>query len=649
MIRASFRLALAAFGFGIVMFGSAAPSRADAPHVAYDISMTNPTAHVFRIAMNVSDLSRASSTVRMPIWIPGYYGDDQYGRNVLTFSATDSAGRDLSYHRDGQSAYVIDTAGIASVTLRYQLYANRRADIGTQLSAERALFNGPETLMYLQDDDGYPAPGPVTLTLHGPPGWKVESGLLAMQTGTDEYTAPSYDVLVDCPTILSPHLTVASFTVNSVPYHLVIDGAGTFDVNKLSPIAKRIIASEVKMMGHAAYKEYWAILLAGDGGGMEHLNSTLSGMRAFGWEKPHDPSEGDFSASSWNYFALVLAHEHFHSWNVKRVRPAVLGPFRYDQEVHTRRLDVAEGFTEYYTYVHALRAGFTTPNATWAVFADDIDTEENAPGRKLFSLGDLSWNTWWDNDDPYIPAGDYYDGAALMTLMLDLKIRHDTNDAHSIDDVMRYLFADWESKSTNQFQSAGGTYADDALPSVIERATGDAQAASLFHTWWDTTTLPDWNAYLRFAGLQLFKTMPKTGTATLDADWREVGAPNGVGYQPRGDKLDYGYPTVEPDVVMFSRVLPGGAAERSGIQTFDVLQSLDGLGVTRDNLPGIIAAHKPGDRLSATVLRDRRTVRLTLTLGQDRHPTYAISVRHDATAAEKQLLKDFEAGIPFGK
>jgi predicted metalloprotease with PDZ domain len=382
---------------------------------------------------------------------------------------------------------------------------------------------------------------------------------------------------------------------------------------------------------------------------MEHLNSTLLGMRAFGYEKPHDSSDASFDASSWNYFALVLAHEHFHSWNVKRIRPAVLGPFRYDQEVHTRRLDVAEGFTEYYTFVHPLRSGFSTPDATWAVFADDIDTEENSPGRKLFSLGDLSWNTWWDNDDSYIPGGDYYDGAAVMALMLDLKIRHDTNDAHSIDDVMRYLFADWESKATNQFQSTGGTYADDALPSIIVKATGDAQAATLFHTWWDTTTLPDWNAYLQFAGLQLVKTMPKPGTATLDADWREVGAPAGVGYQPRGGKLNYGYPTVDPDAVMLTQVLPGGAAERSGIQAFDVLQSLDGLGVTRDGLPSIIAAHKPGDRLAAIVLRDRRTVMLTLTLGQDREPTYAIFARHDATAAEKQLLKDYEAGIPFGK
>lgn len=648
-MRPFLRFALAAFIVPAALIASHVPARADSPHVAYVIDMTKPADHVFHVTMRVSGVARPSSTIRMPIWIPGYYSDDQYGRNVLAFDAADANGHPIVWQRDGQSAYHLDTAGVSGFTVRYDLYANRRADIGTQLSTERALFNGAETLMYLQNDDGYPAPGPVTISVHGPTGWQMESGLLAMRSGPDEFTAPSYDVLVDCPTILSPQLHVASFTVNNVPYHVVVEGAGSYDVEKLAPIARQIISSEVKMMGHAGYKEYWAIFLAGGGGGMEHLNSTLSGISSFGWERPHDSSNGSFGGSNWNYFALVLAHEHFHSWNVKRIRPAVLGPFRYDQEVHTRRLDVAEGFTEYYTYVHGMRSGFSTAPATWDQFAGDIDTEENSPGRRLFSLGDLSWNTWWGSDDPYVPGGDYYDGAAVMAFMLDLKIRHDTNNAHSLDDVLRYLFADWESKSSDQFQSTGGTYADDALPSIIEKATGDAQAASLFHTWWDTTTLPDWNTYLQYAGLKLVKTMPKAGTPSLDADWSEIGAPAGVGYRPRGGKLTYGYPTSNPDVVMFTRVLPDGAASRSGIQQFDVLQSLGGLGVTQVSLPSILAMHRPGDRVPAEVLRDGLTISLTVTLGQDREPAYAISPRKDATAAETQLLKDYEAGEPFGK
>ncbi|HEY5094124.1 MAG TPA: hypothetical protein VII69_03300 [Candidatus Eremiobacteraceae bacterium] len=648
-MRSFSRFVFATFIVQVAIVVACIPALADSAHVAYDISLTNPTDHIFHVTMRVSDLARPSSTVRMPIWIPGYYSDDQYGRNVLTFDASDANGHAIQWRRDGQSAYHLDTTGVGGFTVHYDLYANRRADIGTQLSAERALFNGAESLMYLQNDDGYPAPGPVSLAVHGPAGWQLESGLLAMRTGPDEYTAPSYDVLVDCPTILSPHLNVATFTVNDVPYHLVVEGVGNYDVNKLAPIARQIIGSEVKMMGHAGYKEYWAIFLAGGGGGMEHLNSTLSGISAFGWEKPHDSTNGAFGGSNWNYFALVLAHEHFHSWNVKRIRPVVLGPFRYDQEVHTRRLDVAEGFTEYYTYVHGLRSGFSAAPATWEQFADDIDTEENSPGRRLFSLGDLSWNTWWSSDDPYIPGGDYYDGAAVMAFMLDLKIRHDTNNVHSLDDVLRYLFADWEAKSLNQFQSTGGTYADDALPSIIEKATGDSDAASFFHTWWDTTTLPDWNTYLQYAGLKLVKTMPKSGTASLDADWAEIGAPAGVGYRPRAGKLNYGYPTLNPDVVMFTRVLPGGAADRSGLQQFDVLQNLGGLGVTQASLPSILAMHRPGDRLPATVLRDGRTVSLTVTLGQDREPSYAISPRKDATAAQTQLLKEYESGEPFGK
>ena len=635
---------VAAFAF----FALSSRALADSPRVRYELTTSDPAAHIFHVTMHVSDLGRPVSVVRMPIWIPGAYSDDQFGRNVLRFSATDPAGKSIAFTRDGESAYRLDTSGVSAVDVAYDLYANRRADVGTQLTTERALFNGAETFMYLQDDNGYPAPGDVSLTIHQPAGWSMESGLLAMRTSADTFTAPSYDVLVDCPTLIAPHFNISSFDVNGIPYHLVVDGVGTYDVNKIAQTLKPIVETEVKLMGGAAYKEYWILLLGGSGGGMEHLNSTLSGIPAYGWDQPHDRNDGSFRGSAWNYAALVVAHEHFHSWNVKRIRPAVLGPFRYDEEVHTRRLDVAEGFTEYYTFVAPLRAKFSTPQGTWDVFAGDIDTEDNSPGRKLFSLGDLSWNTWWDNDDPYVPGGDYYDGAAVMALMLDLKIRHDTNDAHSLDDVMRYLYADWRSKALDQFRSPGGTYADDALPSIIENATGDSDAGALFHTWWDTTALPDWNTYLGYAGLHLTRTMPKPGVATLDADWSEVGAPTGVGFRPRGS-MTYGYPMVNPDVVMFTRVKPGGAAERSGIEQFDVMQSLGGLAVTQQSLPGILASHHAVDRLAATVLREGRVISLDITLGQDRDPKYAIAPVKNPTAAQTQLLKDYEIGVPFGK
>jgi len=211
---------------------------------------------------------------------------------------------------------------------------------------------------------------------------------------------------------------------------------------------------------------------------------------------------------------------------------------------------------------------------------------------------------------------------------------------------MRYLFNDWEQKALNPFMSPGGTYADDALPSIVEKATGDAEAGALFHTWWDSTTLPDWNVYLQYAGLKLVKTMPKAGAASLDADWAEIGSPMGVGFRPRAGR-SYGIPTINPDEVMFFRVKDGGAAEQAGIEQYDVLQSFDGLAVTQQDLPSLLATHRAGDRVQLTILRDGRVFPLWITLAQDTEPAYAIQARSDATAAEKQLLADYEQGIPF--
>lgn len=640
---------LAALSGIALSYGAMNPARADSPSVSYELAMPRPADHVFTVALKIRGLARNETVLQMPIWIPGYYANAQYGRNILRFEAHDASGRALAFRQQGQSTRIIDTAGISSLTASYDLYANRPADVGTQLAMQRAEINGAGAYMYLKNQDGYPAPGSVSLTIHRPRGWDMVSGLLAMRTGDDVYTAPSYDVLADCPTELAPHFEKSDFSVNGILYHLSVDGAGTYDMKALTSVAKSVVASEVKMMGRPGYKEYWAMFETVDLGGMEHLNSSISGLPAFGWEKTRSRDDADWDTHPMNAFALVLAHEHFHSWNVKRIRPAVLGPFRYDQEVHTRRLDVAEGLTEYYTYVHALRSGYASPAGAWSLFAGDLKTEETTVGRRLLSLGDLSWNTWWPNDDPWIPANDYYDGAAIMGLMLDLKIRHDTQGRHSLDDVLRYLFHDWEAKAVDQFRSTGGTYGDDEMPNIITKATGDAEAGTLFHRWWDTVELPDWNTYLSYAGLRLIKRPPKSGEADLGAQWEEIGVPQGVGYKPKPiADTTWGQPTLTPDQVMIDRVKPDGPAAKAGLQQFDVIVSVAGLAATQESLPGILAAHKAGERVAVSLMRENRLINTVVTLGQATVPKNSIEERKDATVEQRRLRADFEAGRPFG-
>jgi predicted metalloprotease with PDZ domain len=638
--------AIAAATAAVLSASLCSAASADAPRISYELAMPMPANHTYDVTLRVSGLDRSRTTVAMPIWIPGYYSDDHYARNVSRLEAYDGAGRRLAWHQDGDSAWAIETAGVRELVVRYKLYADRHGDVGTQLAEQRAEFQGAETFAFVENGDGRPVPGPVTLRVTRPAGWAIASGLVAMQTAADTYTAPSYDVLVDCPTIVSPRLATAEFSVDGKAYHLAVDGPGTFRIGDLAAVARQIVASEVRMMGHAGYSQYWILFQTLAGGGMEHLNSTISGMNANGWERKHDPAAEEEDVPM-REFALVLAHEHFHSWNVKRIRPRVLGPFDYLHEVHTRRLDVAEGLTEYYTYIHLMRSGFDQPKPVYKDFAGTIETEETSPGRRWFSLGDLSWNTWWVNDDRDVPAFDYYDGAAAMSLMLDLKIRHDTGGRRSLDDVMRYLFRDWEAKKENEFVSSGGTYGDGDLPRIIQAATGDAEAASLFTTWWDTTTLPDWNTYLGYAGLKLVKTPPKPDQAVLDATTTQIGAPDGVGYKPRAFKLGYGIPSLAPDQLMLSRIESGGAAQRAGLETYDALQSIDGALVTAESLPGMLALHRPGDVVAVGVIREGHVLSIPLTLGRAHLPTYAIEVDKRSSKAAAALRAGFEAGRPF--
>jgi predicted metalloprotease with PDZ domain len=186
------------------------------------------------------------------------------------------------------------------------------------------------------------------------------------------------------------------------------------------------------------------------------------------------------------------------------------------------------------------------------------------------------------------------------------------------------------------------------MPGIIVKATGDPQAGQLFHAWWDTTELPDWNTYLNDVGLSLVKTLPPQGTATLDADTTEIGAPDGIGFRPSGWET-YGEPELNPDEVMLTHVLPGGAGERAGLEQYDILESLDGRQVTRDSLPSILAAHRAGDRVQAIVLREGIVRSFSVVLGQDRTPRYRIVQQPHPTAAQNQRLQDIETGVPFPK
>src|SRR5205823_3616854 len=249
-----------------------------------------------------------------------------------------------------------------------------------------------------------------------------------------------------------------SFDVKGVPHRIVIDGEGNYDPEILRAGVKKIVETEVELMGgEIPYHDYTFILhlRSNTGGGLEHLNSTALGYPSFGFRSAAGDdvnSAGPNAAPQRSYrgFFSLVAHEFFHLWNVKRIRPDALGPFDYTKENYTKLLWVAEGITDYYTGIFVRRAGLISDHDYLDNLARSIQVLQNTPGRLEMSAEEASFDAWikaYRADENSVNSQvSYYEKGALLGLLIDLEIRKRSGSAKSLDDAMRYLYTDFYQK-----------------------------------------------------------------------------------------------------------------------------------------------------------------------------------------------------------
>src|SRR5262249_44949299 len=247
-----------------------------------------------------------------------------------------------------------------------------------------------------------------------------------------------------------------SFSVKGVPHRIVIDGDGNYSPERMRQDVEKIVAAEVEIMGgEIPYKDYTFILhlRSNTGGGLEHMNSAALGYPRFGFKT----QTGDRMTSAapnavgadrdYRGFLSLVAHEFFHLWNVKRIRPDALGPFDYTKENYTKVLWVAEGITDYYADIALRRAGLITERDFLTGAARSFQSLQNTPGRLVQSAEEASFDTWIkfyrqdENSDNSQVS--YYDKGAILGLLLDLEIRNHSNGAKSLNDVMHYLYSEF--------------------------------------------------------------------------------------------------------------------------------------------------------------------------------------------------------------
>src|SRR5262249_36258016 len=301
----------------------------------------------------------------MPVWTPGSYLVREFARHVQDFAATDAAGQPLKGEKTNKDTWRITTNGTAPGNRRYRVYANELSVRTSELNSGHAFWNNANILMYL---DGF-LQSPSTVRVLAPDVWKVATGLPAVLGQKNTFRAENFDILYDSPFEVSNFKTLV-FNVKGVAHRIVIDGEGNYDPERVRRDVQKIVETQVELMGgEVPYHDYTFILhlRQNTGGGLEHLNSTALGYPRFGFNiRSGDrgtsaaPNTTSRTEPDYRSFLSLVAHEFFHLWNVKRIRPDALGPFDYTKENYTKVLWVAEGITDYYADVSLRRAGLIT-------------------------------------------------------------------------------------------------------------------------------------------------------------------------------------------------------------------------------------------------------------------------------------------------
>jgi predicted metalloprotease with PDZ domain len=456
-------------------------------NLQYVLSLPKPESNYCHVDVQVEAWSGDTVYFKMPKWMPGYYQLMHYAKAVENFSAKDEQGKSIAYKRVNENTWAIAGAKRQSFSLSYDIKADKKFVANSIVDATHAYLVTTGVFMY---PDGF-LNTPVSVKVMKGSWTKIATGLQPINGKPDEFTAPDFDILYDCPILIGNLEELPPFQVNGIEHRFVGYDLGNFDKKLFMENLKKVVTASVSVIGDIPYKQYTFIAIGPGRGGIEHLNNTTFGFSGEGL----DTSEG------MNRMMNFLAHEYFHHFNVKRIRPFELGPFDYDKGNNTNLLWVSEGLSVYYEYIVVKKAGLTDERTLLSNFDSNVNAIENNPGRLYQSLAQASYATW--NEGPFGTQGtepgksiSYYDKGPIMGLFLDFKIRHATQNKKSLDDVMRSLYWQYYKKLQRGFTDAEFQQACEAVAGI--------SLSDTFEYVYTTKEL-DYFTYLGYAGLQLKK------------------------------------------------------------------------------------------------------------------------------------------------
>jgi predicted metalloprotease with PDZ domain len=484
-MKSAFKFLILALIMSFTSMGATAQSK-----IAFEVSFSEPQAHYVDVEMEISGNKKDLLEVKMPVWAPGSYLVREFAKNVEGFAATGNRGSSLPVEKTNKNTWRINTQKSDNILIKYRVYAFEISVRTSFVDASHAFLSPTGIFMY-------PAGAlkkPSTISINPVKGWsKISTGLEMVSGRVNTFYAPDFDVLYDSP-IEVGNQDVFEFTAAGVKHEVAMVGGGNYDKQRLKKDMSTIVEEESRIFGVNPNKRYVFIVhnYSAGGGGLEHLNSTVLGAPRFGYA----------NETTYKNFLGLVAHEYFHLWNVKRLRPIALGPFDYDTENYTSNLWIAEGFTAYYDNLIIRRANFHTPEKYLDVIAKEINLVENQPGNRVQAVSEASFDAWIKqyrpNENSKNSGISYYNKGALVALVMDLEIINASKGEKSLDDVMKAMYDEYYSKLKRG-------YTDAEFKAMAEKIAGKS-FDDIYKDYVNGTKFIDYNQILGYAGLVLENT-----------------------------------------------------------------------------------------------------------------------------------------------
>lgn len=550
--------------------------------INYTVTFPEVQAHYVNIEMSITDLKQPTVDVKMPVWTPGSYLVREFAKNVEGFTA-EANGKPINAYKTSKNTWQIENGSATSVKLSYRVYCFEVSVRTSLVDADAAFLSTSGLFMY---PDGM-LHEPSTIHIIPYKGWKTVSTSLEAVNG-DRFTrySPDYDILFDSP-IQVGNQDVFGFETGGVKYDIAMCGGGNYDKERLKKDLAKIVEEETAVYNENPNKHYVFIVhnyLKG-GGGLEHLSSTVLGATRDGYS-----NEGTYH----NFLALA-AHEHFHLWNVKRLRPFALGPFDYEKENYTTNLWIAEGFTTYYQSVIVRRTNLYPPHDFLNIMAADMSMIENQPGTKIQSLNDASFDAWIKyyrpNENSNNSTISYYNKGAVIAMLLDLEIINDSKAAKGLDDVMKYMYDEY-------YKVKKRGYTDAEFKTALEKFTSK-NLDGFYKKYIYGVDSIDYSKYLGYAGYKVTNTLAANNDTYLGVKALPGNGRNAV-----------------------SAIVRNSPAWMAGISVNDEIIAIDGISVP--DLDKYIATKKPGDKIDVALIRDGMPMILKVELTRNPQVKYKV-------------------------